>query len=158
MLRFALLTAAAAAAFATPAFAEIDRAAAKRALQEAAVLCKDGRALWRVDLCGLMLVADPHSRHVVANRPGAGLHFNPWFPNLNLAMAPPLRDGMVTYADGTRATVDQMAQDVSAFLAWTAEPESDSRKNNGLAVLIFLLFGTILSYMAYQNVWAGKKH
>ena len=28
----------------------------------------------------------------------------------------------------------------------------------GIAVLIFLLFGTILAYMAYQNVWAGKKH
>lgn len=92
------------------------------------------------------------------NRPGAGLHFNPWFPNLNLAMAPPLRDNMVTYADGTRATVDQMAQDVSAFLAWTAEPESDTRKNNGLATLIFLLFGTVLSYLAYQNVRARTKH
>ncbi len=54
--------------------------------------------------------------------------------------------------------VDQMAQDVSAFLAWAAEPESDSRKNTGFATLIFLLFGTILSYMAYQNVWAGRKH
>jgi len=92
------------------------------------------------------------------NRPGNGLHFNPWFPNLNLAMQAPLRDGIVTYADGTPATVDQMAQDVSAFLAWTAEPESDSRKNMGLATLIFLLLGTILAYMAYQNVWAGKKH
>jgi len=92
------------------------------------------------------------------NRPGTGLHFNPWFPNLNIAMPPPLTANQVTYADGTPATVDQMAQDVSAFLAWTAEPESDSRKNMGLATLIFLLIGTVLSYMAYQNVWAGKKH
>ena len=91
-------------------------------------------------------------------RPGPGLHFNPYFPNLNLAMAPPLTDNQVTYADGTPATVDQMAQDVSAFLAWTAEPESDARKNMGFATLIFLLFGTILSYLAYQNVWAGRKH
>ena len=73
-------------------------------------------------------------------------------------MAPPLTDNQVTYADGTPATVDQMAQDVSAFLAWTAEPESDARKNMGFATLIFLLFGTILSYLAYQNVWAGRKH
>ena len=51
--------------------------------------------------------------------------------------------------------VDQMAQDVSAFLAWTAEPESDQRKNAGFATLIFLLFATILAYMAYQNVWHG---
>ena len=92
------------------------------------------------------------------SRPGEGLHFNPWFPNLNLAMAAPLTANQVTYADGTPATVDQMAQDVSAFLAWTAEPESDARKNAGFATLIFLLIATVLAYMAYQNVWAGKKH
>jgi ubiquinol-cytochrome c reductase cytochrome c1 subunit len=93
------------------------------------------------------------------NRPSGALHFNPWFPNLNIAMPPPLtQEGQVTYTDGTRATVDQMAQDVSAFLAWTAEPEADQRKNAGLATLIFLLIGTVLAYMAYQNVWAGKKH
>jgi ubiquinol-cytochrome c reductase cytochrome c1 subunit len=92
------------------------------------------------------------------NRPSGTLHFNPYFANLNIAMPPPLTDGAVTYADGTPATVDQMAQDVAAFLAWTAEPEADQRKNTGFATLIFLLIGTILAYMAYQNVWAGKKH
>lgn len=92
------------------------------------------------------------------NRPGQGLHFNPYFPNLNIAMPAPLTANQVTYADGTAATVDQMSQDVSAFLAWTAEPEADQRKNIGLATLIFLLFASVLSYMAYQNVWAGKKH
>ncbi len=92
------------------------------------------------------------------NRPSGSLHFNPWFPNLNIAMPPPLTANQVTYADGTPATVDQMAQDVAAFLAWTAEPESDQRKDTGIATLLFLLFGTILAYMAYQNVWAGKKH
>jgi ubiquinol-cytochrome c reductase cytochrome c1 subunit len=92
------------------------------------------------------------------NRPGPGLHFNPYFANLNIGMPPPLRDGLVTYADGTRATTDQMARDVAAFLEWTAEPHADSRKNMGLVALIFLLIGTILAYMAYQNVWAGRKH
>ena len=37
--------------------------------------------------------------------------------------------------------VDQMAHDVSAFLAWTAEPTADTRKNMGIVVLIFLLIG-----------------
>lgn len=92
------------------------------------------------------------------NRPGTGLHFNPYFANLNIAMAPPLRADQVTYSDGTRATVDQMARDVSAFLEWTAEPNADQRKNMGIATLIFLLFATVLAYMAYQNVWAGRKH
>ena len=87
-------------------------------------------------------------------RPGEGLHFNPYFPNLNLAMPPPIAaDGQVTYADGTPATVDQMAKDVSAFLIWTAEPNLQSRHRVGLAVLIFLLIATVLAYMAYQNIW-----
>jgi ubiquinol-cytochrome c reductase cytochrome c1 subunit len=92
-------------------------------------------------------------------RPGQGLHFNPWFPNLNLAMPPPLTaDGQVTYAPGNPpATVEQMAQDVSAFLTWTAEPNLESRHRAGLATLIFLLIGTILAYLAYQNVWRSAK-
>jgi ubiquinol-cytochrome c reductase cytochrome c1 subunit len=92
------------------------------------------------------------------SRPGPNLHYNPYFANLNIAMPPPLRPGLVTYADGTNATPAQMAHDVSAFLAWTAEPHADARKNMGIVALIFLLMGTILAYMAYQNVWAGRKH
>ena len=89
-----------------------------------------------------------------------GLHFNPYFPNLNLAMAPPLTaEGQVTYGEGNpKPTVDQMAKDVSAFLVWTAEPKADKRKQTGWPVLGFLLFATALGYMAYRNVWAGKKH
>jgi ubiquinol-cytochrome c reductase cytochrome c1 subunit len=89
-------------------------------------------------------------------RPGEGLYFNPWFANLNIAMPPPLTtDGQVSYADGTNPTRDQMAKDVSAFLAWTAEPKLENRKSAGWAVLVFLLFATVLAYMAYQNVWHG---
>ncbi|HTU12307.1 MAG TPA: cytochrome c1 [Allosphingosinicella sp.] len=101
---------------------------------------------------------NPPANLPAENRPGEGLHYNPYFPNLNIAMPAPLSANQVTYADGTPATVDQMAQDVSAFLAWAAEPESDARKNVGLATLIFLLIATIIAYMAYQNVWAGRKH
>lgn len=87
----------------------------------------------------------------------AGLHFNPYFANLNIAMPPPLTsDGQVTYSDGTKATVDQMAQDVSAFLQWTAEPKLDKRKQTGWVVLLFLLFATTLAYLAKRNVWADQ--
>jgi ubiquinol-cytochrome c reductase cytochrome c1 subunit len=90
------------------------------------------------------------------NRPGPNLHFNPWFANLNIAMPPPLKsEGQVQYADGTKPTVDQMAQDISAFLAWTAEPRLENRHRTGIATFIFLLFATILAYMAYQNIWHG---
>ena len=83
-----------------------------------------------------------------------GLYYNPYFPNLNLAMAPPLSDGQVTYADGTRASVDQMAKDVAAFLTWTAEPTLVRRKQVGWAVLGFLLFATVLAWLAKKQVWA----
>jgi len=90
------------------------------------------------------------------NRPGPGLAFNPWFANLNIAMPPPLTaDEQVTYADGTAATREQMARDVSAFLMWTAEPRLENRHRTGLAVLIFLILTTILAYLAYQNIWHG---
>lgn len=88
-----------------------------------------------------------------------GLHYNPYFANLNLAMAPPLvADGQVTYGDGTKATVDQMSQDVAAFLTWTAEPKLENRRSAGLAVVFFLLIATGLAYMSYRNIWADKKH
>lgn len=88
-----------------------------------------------------------------------GLHYNPYFANLNLAMAPPLTsEGQVSYGDGTKATVDQMAKDVAAFLVWTAEPKLDKRRQTGWPVLGFLLFATVLGYLAYRNVWADKKH
>lgn len=87
-----------------------------------------------------------------------GLHFNPYFANLNLAMASPLAaDDMVTYGDGTKATVDQMAQDVAAFLTWTAEPELESRHSAGVATIIFLLIATALAYLSYRNIWADRK-
>ena len=88
-----------------------------------------------------------------------GLHYNPYFPNLNLAMAPPLTgDGQVTYGDGTKSSVDQMSRDVSAFLVWTAEPKLAKRHQTGWPVLLFLIVLTGLAYMAYQNVWRDKKH
>jgi ubiquinol-cytochrome c reductase cytochrome c1 subunit len=99
---------------------------------------------------------NPPANLPAENRPGQGLHYNPYFANLNIAMPPPLKsDGQVSYADGTNPTVDQMAKDISAFLAWTAEPRLENRRAAGMAVVAFLIFATILAYMAYQNIWHG---
>jgi ubiquinol-cytochrome c reductase cytochrome c1 subunit len=89
----------------------------------------------------------------------AGLYYNPYFANLNLAMPPPLTsEGQVSYGEGSpKPTVDQMAKDVAAFLVWTAEPKLENRHRAGLVVVIFLLFGTVLGYMSYQNIWAEAK-
>lgn len=88
-----------------------------------------------------------------------GLHYNPYFANLNIAMAPPLSgDDQVTYDDGTKATKAQMAKDVAAFLAWSAEPKMENRKSAGWAALGFLLIFTVLTWMSYKAIWADKKH
>jgi ubiquinol-cytochrome c reductase cytochrome c1 subunit len=86
------------------------------------------------------------------------LHYNPYFANLNIAMPPPLTtNGQVSYEDGTKPTVDQMARDVAAFLVWTAEPNLARRHAAGLAVSIFLLIAAILGYLAYRNIWHEAK-
>ncbi|MEG3160225.1 cytochrome c1 [Sphingomonas sp. LB2R24] len=89
----------------------------------------------------------------------AGLHYNPYFANLNIAMPPPLTsDGQVTYADGTKPTMEQMSTDVSAFLTWTAEPNLEARHAAGFASIIFILIFCGLAWGAYQNVWRDVKH
>jgi ubiquinol-cytochrome c reductase cytochrome c1 subunit len=100
---------------------------------------------------------------LVRKFPGAktpqGLHYNPYFANLNIAMPPPLvSEGQVTYAPGNpKPTVNQMAEDVAAFLVWTAEPGLEGRHKSGWPVLLFLIVATILAYMSYRNIWAEAK-
>ncbi|KPF63652.1 cytochrome c1 [Porphyrobacter sp. AAP60] len=101
---------------------------------------------------------DPEKAAKVGFETPLGLYFNKHFPNVNIAMAPPIAiDGQVTYADGTEATVSQMSKDVAAFLTWTAEPSLIERKQTGWFVLGFLLFATVLAFLSYKQVWAGMK-
>lgn len=91
-------------------------------------------------------------------RPGPGLHHNPYFANQNLAMAPPLTTAdQVSYSDGTNASINQMAQDVSAFLVWTAEPTLEKRHQAGWPVIAFLIFATLLAYLSFRTIWADVK-
>lgn len=86
-----------------------------------------------------------------------GQNYNPYFHSLILAMAPPLYDGAVEYADGTEATVDQMAKDVAAFLTWTAEPKMVERKEMGLMSMLFLGLMIVVTYVSYRRTWAPLK-
>ena len=70
---------------------------------------------------------------------GDGLYYNHYFRGEQIAMPPPLADGIIEYKDGTAATLEQMAKDITAFLAWTAEPHLVERKRLGFKVLGFLL-------------------
>jgi ubiquinol-cytochrome c reductase cytochrome c1 subunit len=88
-----------------------------------------------------------------------GLHFNPYFANLNIAMPPPLRsEGQVQYSDGTKPTVANMARDVAAFLVWTADPNLETRHQYGFFAVIFLLCSSLLAFGAYRNIWRDVKH
>jgi ubiquinol-cytochrome c reductase cytochrome c1 subunit len=101
---------------------------------------------------------DPEKAAKLGFETGPGLYFNKHFPNVNIAMAPPLAiDGQVTYADGTDATIPQMSADVAAFLTWTAEPSLVARKQTGWFVLGFLVFATVLAFLSYKQIWAGMK-
>ncbi len=91
--------------------------------------------------------------------PGPGLHHNPYFHSLNLAMAPPLvTDGQVTYGEGApKPTIKQMSKDVTAFLTWAAEPKAENRKRAGLAAMVFLLIFAGLCWASYQQIWMKEK-
>lgn len=82
-----------------------------------------------------------------------GMHFNPYFPGHQIAMALPLTEGQVTYADGTTASVEQMAKDVTTFLTWAAEPKMEERKRMGVQVILFLIVFAGIMYGVKRRVW-----
>jgi len=75
-----------------------------------------------------------------------------------IGMPPPLRDDAVTYDDGVKATKDQEAKDVAAFLAWAAEPHADERKQMGFSVMIYLLIFAGILYASYKRIWRNVGH
>ena len=87
-----------------------------------------------------------------------GMYYNKYYSGNLIGMPQPLYEDGVTYADGTKATQEQMAKDVTAFLAWTSEPELEERKKTGIAVILFLLVLTLLSYLAMKKIWAPIKN
>ncbi|MCF8473723.1 MAG: cytochrome c1 [Emcibacter sp.] len=86
-----------------------------------------------------------------------GMHFNEAFPGNQIAMAPPISDDLVEYADGTPATMEQIAHDVATFMYWAAEPKMEVRKAMGLKVIIYMSILTILLYFVNKRVWKKVK-
>ena len=70
-------------------------------------------------------------------------------------MAAPLSEDAVEYTDGTKATVEQMARDVTTFLAWATEPNLEERKQMGLKVVLFLIVFMGLMIAVKKRVWAN---
>ena len=89
---------------------------------------------------------------------GSVLYHNAAFAGGWISMPAPLSDDLVTYEDGTPATVDQMARDVSAFLMWAAEPKMMDRKQVGFISVIFLTILAALLYLTNKRLWWSVKH
>jgi ubiquinol-cytochrome c reductase cytochrome c1 subunit len=83
-----------------------------------------------------------------------GVYYNKYMIGNKIKMSAPLLEGIVEYSDGTNATVDQMAKDVTTFLSWTAEPELEERHKTGVKVIIYLILLTILVYLSMKKIWS----
>lgn len=81
-------------------------------------------------------------------------YYNEYFPGHAIGMPPQLYEGMVDYADGTEASPEQMAADITAFLNWAAEPELEERKSLGIKVMLFLLVLTAMLYALKRKIWS----
>jgi ubiquinol-cytochrome c reductase cytochrome c1 subunit len=92
---------------------------------------------------------------------GDGMYYNLTFPGHQLAMPPPLsKDNVVEYQPdaGAKASLDQNARDIAAFLAWTSDPNLDVRKRIGWQVLLYLAVTTLILYAAKRLIWSRVKH
>jgi len=88
-----------------------------------------------------------------------GKYYNPYFAAGHwIGMPPPLSDGQVAFDDGAPNTVADMARDVSAFLAWTAEPKMEARKAMGFQVMIYLIVFAALLYICKERIWSRIEH
>ncbi len=83
-----------------------------------------------------------------------GVYYNKYMPGQKIKMPKVLSDGLVDYSDGTVATEDQMAKDVTTFLSWAAEPELEARHKLGVKVLIYLILLSILVYLSMKKLWS----
>ena len=86
-----------------------------------------------------------------------GMYYNVSYGGNMIAMPQPLYGDDVEYADGHASEISDHAKDVTAFLAWTAEPELEDRKRFGVAAVFFLFMMSVLSYFAMRFIWADVK-
>ena len=83
-----------------------------------------------------------------------GVYYNKFMIGQKIKMSSPLSEGIVEYADGTNASIEQMAKDVTTFLSWAAEPELEERHKTGVKVIIYLVLLTILVYLSMKKIWS----
>ncbi len=83
-----------------------------------------------------------------------GVYYNKYMYGNKIKMSSPLTDGLVEYADGTEATVEQMSKDITTFLMWSAEPHLEARHRMGFKAIVYLIILTILVYFSMKKIWS----
>ena len=84
---------------------------------------------------------------------GEGMYYNKWMAGNQIAMPVPLYDGSVDYDDGTSNEAEQLAEDLTTFLVWAAEPELEDRKKLGLKVVTFFIIVSALVFLLKRRLW-----
>jgi len=83
-----------------------------------------------------------------------GVYYNKYMYGNKIKMSQPLMDNAVEYSDGTKASEEQMAKDVTTFLMWAAEPHLESRHKMGFKAILYLIILTILVYFSMKKIWS----
>jgi len=83
-----------------------------------------------------------------------GVYYNKYMPGNKIKMSEPISDGIVEYTDGTEATKEQIAKDITAFLVWSSEPHLESQHKMGFKAIIYLIILITLVYMSKKKVWS----
>jgi ubiquinol-cytochrome c reductase cytochrome c1 subunit len=88
---------------------------------------------------------------------GTTFYENHAFPGGWISMPPPLSADQVTYADGTEQSVENYAEDVSAFLMWASEPKMMVRKESGFKAVLLMALLSVALYLTNKKLWSGVK-
>ena len=83
-----------------------------------------------------------------------GVYYNQYMPGKKIKMSEPIYDEIVEYSDGTQATKEQVAKDITTFLVWASEPHLESQHRMGFKSIFYLIILITLVYMSKQKVWA----
>ena len=86
---------------------------------------------------------------------GEGMYYNKWKEGHQISMAQPLDEGYVDYDDGTENNLPQLAEDITTFLVWSAEPELEERKKLGIKVLLFFIVLGSIVFIVKNRLWRG---
>ena len=84
---------------------------------------------------------------------GEGMYYNKWKEGYQISMAQPLDEGYVDYDDGTENNLPQLAEDITTFLVWSAEPELEERKKLGIKVILFFIVLGSIVFIVKNRLW-----